>query len=76
MPSVFFDYVTDSGQIVMPAALQERRLEGLRKFLKVYFRPNLVIELEILLSLVHDVHEGLLVDEVGRGEMVGVGIEP
>ena len=60
----------------MPAALQERRLEGLRKFLKVYFRPNLVIELEILLSLVHDVHEGLLVDEVGRGEMVGVGIEP
>ena len=60
----------------MPAALQERRLEGLCKFLKVYFRPNLVIELEILLSLVHDVHEGLLVDEVGRGEMVGVGIEP
>ena len=65
MPSVFFDYVTDSGQIVMPAALQERRLEGLCKFLKVYFRPNLVIKLEIL-----------LVDEVGRGEMVGVGIEP
>ncbi len=75
MPFVFFDDITDGGKIVVPAALQKRSLERLSTLLKVHFRQNLVIKFEILLSFVDHVHEGLLIHEVGRGEIFGVGIK-
>lgn len=59
----------------MSAALQERSLVGLGALLAVHPRPDLVVKFSVLHSLLDHVHESLLVDEVGRSEVFGEGLE-